>query len=196
MKVSLLLAGFLVAASASSAIAAGNYIGASGGVSIYHDSDLTEAGFPVVTASYDTGFVFNVGGGHKFDSGVRLEGEFGYKKADFNNSSIGPTTDSDLSVMSFMFNGFYDIKTSSIVTPFFGAGIGALHGKVSTPTGDFDDTVFGYQASGGISFEPAKYWNIDISYRFEGAATDFNMGGADVSYHSSNFLAGVRYTFH
>ncbi|HJV65471.1 MAG TPA: outer membrane beta-barrel protein [Geomonas sp.] len=199
MKITWLLAGLLVAASATSAMAAGTYVGASVGPSFFHDSDISESGFPSATASYDTGFVFNVGAGHKFDSGVRLEGEFGYKKADLSSASLlGITvspTDSDQRVMSFMFNGFYDFNLNSSFTPFLGAGVGALHGKVTSSSEDFEDTVFGYQVSAGVSYSASKNVNLDLSYRFEGAATDFDMGGSDVSYHSSNILVGVRYTF-
>jgi opacity protein-like surface antigen len=199
MKITCVLAALLVAASATSAMAAGTYIGASGGPSFFHDSDISEPGFASANVSYDTGFVFNVGAGHKFDSGVRLEGEFGYKKADMSNLSLAgitfSTSGSDLSVMSFMFNGFYDFDLKSSITPFVGAGIGALRGKVSTSGQDFDDTVFGYQLSAGVSYNASKNVNLDLSYRFEGAASDFNMDGSDLSYHSSNLLFGVRYTF-
>lgn len=199
MKITWLLAGLLVAASATSAMAAGPYVGTSVGPSFFHDSDVSDPFAGNANVSYDTGFVFNFAGGYRFDSGVRLEGEYGYKKADISNLSLGgityTTSDSDLSVMSFMVNAFYDINLNSPFTPFVGAGIGALRGNVSTSGQDFDDTVFGYQLSAGISYAATKNVNFDLSYRFEGAASDFNMDGSDLSYHSSNILVGVRYTF-
>jgi len=66
MKFKVLLAGLLFAVSATSAFAAGPYVGAAGGVSIFHDSDLLSPCLPTITASYDTGFGFNIRGGYNF----------------------------------------------------------------------------------------------------------------------------------
>lgn len=198
MKKRVLLAGLLIVASASSVMAAGPYVGASGGVSIVHDNDIKVSGVGTATASYDTGLGFNVSGGYNFD-GFRVEGEFGYKNADMDKLS-GPAasvsvTDTDITVMSFMANAYYDIKTNSPLTPFIGAGLGVLNGEISSAGDDEDDTVFGYQLTAGVSYSVTKNVNLDLSYRFQGAGSDFSKSGVSIAYTSSNVLAGLRYNF-
>jgi outer membrane immunogenic protein len=199
MKIRFLLVGLLITASATSAMAAGPYIGAAGDLSIIHDSDVRVTGLAgTAIASYNTGFGFNLSGGYNFD-GPRLEGEFSYKRADIDKLS-GPgggvnLVDSDITVMSYMVNGYYDFKTESALTPFIGVGIGLLHGEFSEPGDKTDDTAFGYQFTAGVSHTLDKKLYFDVSYRFQGAGSDFTKDRVSVSYNSSNVLAGLRYTF-
>lgn len=198
MKKRVLLAGLLVVASASSVMAAGPYVGASGGVSILHDNDIKVTGVGTATASYDTGYGFNLSGGYNFDV-IRVEGEFGYKNADMDKIS-GPggsvnANDTDITLMSFMANAYYDIKTNSPITPFIGAGLGVLNGEIEVEGSNEDDTVFGYQVTAGVSYSVTKNVNLDLSYRFQGAGSDFSKNDVSIAYTSSNVLAGVRYTF-
>lgn len=198
MKFRVLLAGLLFVTSTASALAAGPYVSAAGGVSIIHDSDVDIPGLPTVEISYDTGFGFNVGAGYNFD-GARVEAEFGYKTADIDEVS-GPggtvsVTGSEATFMSYMVNGYYDIKTQSAVTPYIGAGIGIINGELDDNGYKVDDDVFGYQVMAGLGFEVNKNVAIDLSYRFQAAAEDLSIDGADVEYMSSNIYAGVRVNF-
>lgn len=197
MKIKALLVGLLLVASTTSALAAGPYIGAAGGVSIFHDSDVKELGFDA-TVEYDTGYGFNVSAGYDFEP-VRVEFEFGYKKADLDKvKALGisvPVSDTDFRVMSYMANAYYDFKTNSPFTPYIGAGLGLLNGEFKSPGFKDDDTVFGYQFAAGAAFNFNKNIALDVSYRFQNAASDFKSEGTDISYMSSNFMAGLRYTF-
>lgn len=178
-------------------MAAGPYVGVAGGVSIFHDSDISESGIDA-TAEYDTGYGLNLSAGYNFDP-VRVEFEFGYKKADVDKfKAFGfseSVNDSDLAVMSYMANAYYDFKTNSTVTPYVGAGLGMINGEFSSPGYDSDDTVFGYQLIAGVGFNVNKNLIIDLSYRFQGAAEDFSIDGTDVSYMSSSIMAGLRFNF-
>lgn len=206
MRVAMFVAGLLIAVSASVASAAGPYIGFANGVSVFHDSDVSVSGSSTTaTADYDAGFAFNTFGGYNFDP-VRIEGEFGYRNASMNSissvSSGGRNSgaslalnDTDLSVLSFMANAYYDIKTGSAVTPYFGAGVGLLHGELNDSGYTSDDNVPGYQLMVGAAFKLNRLLDLDLSYRFQGAAKDFSQDGVDFSYHSSNFLAGLRFNF-
>jgi outer membrane immunogenic protein len=217
MRIVVLVAGlFLVGVSATCAMAEGPYIGASGGVAFYHETDAFNSMDPFYLSrgntrlSYDPGYSFRVAGGYSFDSSVRVEGEVGYKKADVSGPKVRTFAqnlngivqqgayfdDSYLRVLSFMVNGYYDFRTKSSITPFVGAGIGVLHGNF----GDYDgrassDTAFGYQLSAGASYGITEAVAFDLSYRFEGAANDFSFDNTEISYRSSNVLAGLRYTF-
>jgi opacity protein-like surface antigen len=199
MKTRALVVALLLVISATSALAAGPYIGASGGASMVHDSDLSE---PVGsgTVEYDTGFGFNVSAGYNFDPvPVRVEFEFGYKTADVDRfEAYGfslPADGADIRVLSYMVNGFYDIKTKSAFTPYIGAGLGLLNGEFNDNFSSADDTVFGYQLIVGAAYNVNKNLAIDLSYHFQGAAEDFSVNGQDVSYMSSNIMAGLRYNF-
>jgi outer membrane immunogenic protein len=188
--IKVLLTGVLLLASTLPAFASGPYIGASAGVSIFHDSDVNEPGYYPYTVGYDTGAGFNLSIGNSFDGGGRIEGEFGYKTA-----SIKDASSVDANVKSFMLNSYYDFKSESTVTPYIGAGLGIINGELEVNGYKSDDTVFGYQLIVGTGISVNKNVTLDLSYRLQGAATDFNIDGADVSYLSSNVVAGVRFSF-
>lgn len=198
MKIRALLVGLLLAASTTTALAAGPYIGAAGGVSIVHDGDVTVTGLGTVTAEYDAGYGFNVSAGYNFEP-VRLEFEFGYKNADLDKIS-GPggsasVSGTDITVMSYMINAFYDIKTNSPVTPYIGAGIGALNGELKSEGSKEDDTEFGIQAIVGAAYNFNKNLALDLSYRFQTAPSDFSKNDVSIEFMSSNIMAGLRYNF-
>ena len=194
MKIRALLVGIILVLSATAALAAGPYVGGAVGLSYLHDSDVSTGD----TASYDLGYGLLLNAGYKFDAvPVRAEFEFGYKKASVKDAEGYNADGVDVSAMSFMVNGYYDIKTNSAFTPYVGGGIGAIRGELSGAPGnlDGDDTQFGYQLMLGCAYNFNKNLAIDLSYRFQGS-TDFNIGGNEkISYRSSNFMLGMRYTF-
>jgi outer membrane immunogenic protein len=196
MKFRVLLAGLLIAASATQAMAAGPYIGVSGGVSIFHDSDISADGLGnIATVSYDTGGAVNVNAGYDFGTG-RIEAEWGYKTADVDH--VDPSglrrnsglTNLDVTIKSYMVNGYYDFRNPSRFTPFIGAGIGLLDGDF----GGENMSEFGYQFMAGVGFKADPHVTFDLSYRYQGAS-DFTRDGVSTSYGSSNILAGIRYNF-
>lgn len=190
----LLLAGALLAASATSAMAQGAYIGVSGGVAFIHESDIDFPGGSE-ELSYDAGGTFNVAVGARMNQ-MRAEAEFGYKEADFDEVDGFSAGEGDLSVMSYMLNGYYDLMPMSGVTPFIGAGIGLLDGELSFPGGEDSDTTFGYQLMAGATFKMSPAVNLDLSYRFQSAPGDFEDDGVSISYNSSSILAGFRFSFY
>ena len=192
MKIRVLLAGLLLFASTASAFAAGPYVGVAGGVSIFHDSDDTAPGYYDATIGYDAGYGFNLSAGYNFDV-FRLEGEYGYKEADVKDVSGYSYSGADASFNSFMVNGYYDIKTNSAATPYIGAGLGLIYGELNDNGYTVDDTVPGYQFIAGVGFDLNKNITLDVSYRLQGAASDFEKDGEKISYLSSNVYGGIRY---
>jgi len=195
MKLKVLLAGLFLIASSTAAFAAGPYLGVAGGVSIVHDGDIDETGLEL---EYDTGYAFNVSAGYAFEP-ARVEFEFGYKNADLDKIS-GPggsisVSDADLTVMSYMVNGFYDLKIDNKITTYFGAGLGMINGEFEVEGDKEDDTQFGYQLIVGAAYNINKNIALDLSYRFQHAPSDFEIEGTDVEYMSSNIMAGVRFNF-
>jgi opacity protein-like surface antigen len=193
MKIRALLVGIMLVLSATAALAAGPYVGGAVGISYLHDSDVSTGD----TASYDLGYGLTLSAGYKFDPvPVRVEVEFGYKKASVSDVAGFKPDGVDVSAMSLMMNGYYDINTNSAFTPYVGGGIGAIRGELSGAGSlDGDDTQFGYQFILGCAYNFNKNLAIDLSYRFQGS-TDFTIGGSEkISYMSSNFMVGMRYTF-
>lgn len=183
-------------ASVIPAAAQGPYVGLSGGVSLLHESDL-DVGGGSGTIEYDTGFGFNVAAGYVMNP-VRVEAEFGYKAADLDSvsgpgGSIG-ISGADLTVMSYMLNGYYDMKVDPTITPFVGFGIGVIDGELEGSGGSIDDAVFGYQATLGVSAAMNRNLNLDVYYRYQGSE-DLEEDGFELSYDSSNIFVGVRYSF-
>jgi len=180
MKTLLIAVAFLALSALPAAAAQGPYAGASLGFFIPHDSDASAS----ADVEYDLGGGLNLKGGFKFDD-FRVEGEFGYKAADVDRRAA------DITILSYMINGYYDVNVNSPLKPFLGVGIGLINGDVD---GFGDDTVFGYQFTAGASYPLDKNWNLDFYYRLQGSS-DFEQAGNDLSYTSSNFNAGFRYNF-
>ena len=194
----LLVAVLLLAVSAVPAVGAGPYVGASAGLFIPHESDLSISGVGEVDVEYDMGGGFDVKAGYDFD-GFRVEAEVGYKGADVDEIS-GPggsvnVDGADITVMSYMLNGYLDMKTNGSVQPFLGVGIGFLNGEIDDNGFTTDDTVFGYQLTAGLALPINKNLSLDLYYRFQGAASDFEDAGDELSYTSSNIYGGFRYAF-
>lgn len=199
MLIRVFLAGLLLSVFAASALAAGPYATVSGGVSLIHDQDINYASGATATAELKTGYGINLGAGYDFDA-FRVEFEFGYKNADVDkfksDSAIGSGTGSDTSITSYMVNAYYDFLNKSKFTPYVGMGLGMVNGELTSPGFKGDDTVFGYQFIVGSAFKVAPRIVLDLSYRFQAAAKDFALeGGSQVSYKSSNIVAGLRYNF-
>lgn len=198
MKLKTLLVGALLATAATPAFAAGPYVGAAGGVSIFHDANVEFAGVGNGEFSYDAGYGLNVAAGYDFD-GFRLEGEVGYKKADMDKFSAGGGSVSlsgvDQTMTSYMLNCYADFKTKSSATPFIGAGLGMIKGEFDDNGDKIDDTVLGYNLIAGVAIEASKNVKLDLTYRLQGTTADFEKDGAKIEYLSSNFYVGMRYNF-
>jgi len=198
MKIRMLLAGLLLLASATAVFAEGPYLGIAAGTSFFHDSDLKDPGFPTETVNFDPGYGLNLTAGYDFN-GARLEGEFCYRKADVDTIS-GPggtfaVFGGDMAVTGFMVNGILDIKTGSKVTPYIGGGLGILNAELNDNGFSSDDSAVGYQLLAGVGIRLDRNITLDISYRLQGAAEDFNVDGTEISYLSSSIFAGVRFNF-
>lgn len=195
MKTLILAAGMCLA-STIPAVAASPYIGFGGGLSLNHDSDIEVSGFSgSADVEYDPGYGFNLVAGYDLNP-IRLEAEFAYRNADVDKVDNISVSDAEVSTMSYMINAYYDVKTiSSPIKPYFGIGMGLINGELEADGDDEDDTVFGYQLTAGATTEVAKNVNLDLYYRFQGAPSDFENDGVELSYNNSSIFAGVRFSF-
>lgn len=190
MKIRVLLVSLAFVGSATTAMAAaGPYLGASAGVSLFHDSDVTVPGLGEGEIQYDAGGAVNVSLGYDFNNNFRAEAEIGYKAADVKDDST------DANITSYMLNGYYDFKTGGPATPFVGFGLGIINGEFEDGAYSVDDDLLGYQVSVGAAFNVTPRVDVDLMYRYQSAFDDFSVDGVDISYGSSNILAGIRYKF-
>jgi len=192
------IAGLLVCFATPALSAQGPYVSASVGVTMPNDSDVNDQGFDDELA-YDAGFAIGAALGYNLGVG-RLEGEIAYKSVDLDEytaQGLGTfSVNGDSSLLSFMANGYYDIDASPVLKPFLMGGIGLAQFSIDSSdlAVDDDDTVFAYQVGAGLGIVLNKQVTLDVSYRFMGTS-DADITGADVSYDSHNFLAGVRVNF-
>ena len=190
------------------------------GASFNPDSDLSLKGAPVEgTLSYDTSFALSGAAGYDFGN-FRTDVEVGWTKADMNKLKISipgigsgslPAQDSDITVVPFLVNGYWDIHNTSRWTPFVGAGLGFAYLSAKSPDSnliavDDSDMVFAVQLGGGVSYDFTDNLALVGSYRFFGTSdgsfkateklSGYNDSGtvkANVTSHQLRL--GVRYTF-
>lgn len=201
------------------------YVSAHGGGVIADDANtpISAAGITVRgETDFDPGFMFGGAVGYRWKE-LRVEGEAAYRTRDADSytatavSGAGfgtitgvataPLSDTDLSSLAFMVNGWYDIRTQTPWRPYLGGGIGAAIanlnvGSADTGSNEFDDSdiVLAYQLGIGLDYEVNPSMRVGVGYRYF-ATTDpeFNdtVGGVpfrietEVSTH--NLLVGVMF---
>jgi len=200
-----LVSSFLMASIASAAV--GPYMSGQVGATWLEDADITSPGDPAIESSFDMGF--NVGASGGFDFGpARVEGELTYRQNDYDELSdagFSIAADGDVSALSLLVNGFWDIETGGPVTPYLGAGIGVAQvsindlGILGISLADDDDTVFAYQFAAGAAFELNPNIALDLGYRYFATADpefdDAEGTTFESEYASHNLNLGLRFMF-
>lgn len=174
-KLRVLTAGviFLFAAGAQAQVHTLNpwYVALGAGGTWYDDWGIT--GAPDV--ALETGLNANLAFGRYLDDirVFRLELEGLYTRADVDNFG-GVTSTGTLSNAGLMFNGYYDIRTNSSWTPYFGGGLG--YSRVTMDklaTGgvvliDDHDDAFSWQVKAGVAYEFSESLVLEANYRYYG----------------------------
>ncbi len=226
MKKSLLLLTALAVAgmSSTSAQAATHYVSGFGGVSWMQNMDasdtyISDPGSGDHTANYDLGTGFTVTGAIGCDYGsYRLEAEVGYQTNDFKSAidytdgvadnypsdAIGTLSASypmrgDVSALTLMGNGYYDVDLGSKVELYVTAGVGVaqvsfhdvndtgswtagsgelsgtyIFGANNDPGFNAHETTLAWQVGAGIAAPIADNVKLDLRYRYF-ATTDFTV---------------------
>jgi len=190
----------------STAFAEDSYFGIHAGGVILEDSTISIPGFLPADLSSSTGVGVGVTFGQSFQN-FRVEGELTYRSNDTDKLSDPSGTISitgDTSSFSFMANGYYDIKTTSSIYPYFGLGIGISQVSIDASFAgvkllDDSATVFAYQFIAGVGIPVSPKTTIDINYKyFATADPSFSTtGGTSVEseYKTHNLMVGLRYKF-
>ncbi|MDK9723217.1 MAG: OmpA family protein [Rhodospirillales bacterium] len=206
-----LVVGFAGTAQAQSG--SGFYTGLMGGYTILQDADVTGGG---VNANVDFDNGFGVLGAVGYDYGrfswgnLRTEIELGYRRNGADSISGSNTTvgvgglSGDVSALSGMINGLWDMPVNFPVRPYLGAGIGVARinvDNVSRATGFVDDSdvQFAYQGIAGLGWEITNNWRANLDYRYF-ATLDPSLKtgtgvGVDGEYRSHALMLGFAYKF-
>jgi opacity protein-like surface antigen len=211
MKIKLILSGCIFMLLLSSTVFAveGLYISGNAGYSLLSDSQLHEtSGSLTVTtdAEFDADFIIGAAIGKVMDQG-RIELALDYKSYEvekfknFNATGFGNLGDftgtGDVTILSLLINGFYDIDMESPVAPYIGAGIGFAHIDLEDITiagyslGNSDDTVFAFQLGTGIGFAIDESITIDVGYRYF-RTEDPEFDGTEAKINTHDFILGLR----
>jgi len=175
---------------AASAHAAGNgYLAVGIGASMPLEADVDD-GTTSSEVDMDTGHLFSLAIGAEVQKGFRLEGEYAYRAADVDETGVN----ADVSVHAGMLNGIFDIATSSGMSPYIGAGIGAANMNWDGNMSDDNETVFAYQLMAGLNFEMNPETTLRLGYRyFDPSVADIGALKIDNSFHELE--VGLRFNF-
>ncbi len=105
-------------------------------------------------------FTGDIGIGYRFNANLRSDVTLGY------TGKFKPTCQ-NIETWNAMLNGYYDIPTGTVVTPYLGAGVGWLHVKSNT---GFKDDAVAVAAMAGVSIRASEKVDVDIGYRYTYAA--------------------------
>ena len=146
---------------------------ASGNLAFGILTDMEDEG---VEISFDPGWGLIAAVG--YDLGVyRVEGEIGYRMFDTDEivvPGVGTfSLDGDVSVLTFMVNGYYDVAMGGPLTPYMGFGLGLVNADFEATVPGFgtvseSDTEFAYQLMLGAGFEMNPNMVLTAGYRFFG----------------------------
>jgi opacity protein-like surface antigen len=218
MKKLLSLLGVIAAAGLLTAPAYGadHYVSGNIGMSWFNDSSIKDysGGTEIAELNYSSGITVLGAIGCDYGS-YRLEAEIGYQKNDIDalvtpdDSNMSLTADAttatagEMSVLSLMANGYYDIDAGGF-EPYLTAGVGVAQVNIDDfrpETADEDtgytvhETTLAYQLGAGVAIPIGSNVMLDARYRYF-ATTEFSsilLGNMDVSSH--NALLGLRIGF-
>jgi opacity protein-like surface antigen len=176
----------------------------------------------------DTGFMVGAALGASFNDWLRGEVEVSGNFHDVTGSgyyyndtyccgtySGDVDLDGDENALFVLANLWVDLPFGGMFKPYIGGGVGA--GRIDLElTGDYNGTDldiiddagwgFAYQVGGGVAFEVAPNWAIDVGYRYKAINNvdleledDVTLGGdndeIEKDYKSHNVLVGLRFGF-
>lgn len=202
----------------------GPYMAAFVGASVPRDATVTTDDFFADTTftdrvEFDPGINAGIVGGYDFGY-LRLDGELSYKHGsmaeiiDKSDNYHFRNVDGDVASLSLMFNGYLDLHNNSPITPYLSGGIGFATIYLSDTFGtdtrgssadevqlyeeDYD-TVFAWQAGGGVEIALNRMLSLDLGYRyFRTAKARFDSSwdqSSRLRFESHNASAGLRFKF-
>lgn len=118
---------------------------------------------------------FNVGAaaGGRFLEMFRAEFAIDYRLSDVENVGVVPgdtAADGDLSLLTFMVNGYVDYDLGLGIIPFAGAGIGYGHYRIDTDSSQIkvsdEDSLFVWNVMVGGTYPVNEVTDLSLGYRY------------------------------
>lgn len=179
-----------------------SYVGASAGFILPNDSSVTDINGATADVSYNPGLSLSGYVGHEFGTGLRLEGEVNYNKAELDKIITTGNVNklnSELWSIGLFANAYYDFIISKTFIPYIGVGLGFKNVNISsadvngTRLWNSDrDNVFAYQVGLGNGLRLSKNMTFDLGYRYQGTG-NFKIDQVSSDLSSHNILFGLRY---
>lgn len=169
-------------------------------------------------SDYNTGFGGSGAVGVRLLDDFRIEGELGYRRAEFATFTIindgglaggalnGQTVPADGDVRTFttMVNAYYDLPVDWQVRPYVGFSVGASHVKseailLGATVVDDASWAFTWRGTVGASYELTERLDLFAGYRYFSVVglqlEDVGGNEFDAEYDSHDFEFGLRYRF-
>ncbi len=182
-------------------------------------------------SEWDPSWFIGLGFGYEFNDWFRADftaeyrGKSDFFGADTYDPDTGAAGDEGANIYRgnksewvLLANAYVDLPSYGIMTPFFGAGVGAARIKISDfsdtnsingafgTSGDTDTWNFAWALHAGLSFAVAQNLNVELAYRYlhmGDAGTEDLVGSPPPIYNPYNWdniashdiKLGVRYTF-
>jgi opacity protein-like surface antigen len=167
---------------------------------------------PSARALEDTGYAISFAFGRRHSRSLRSEIEVAVRGNDISTlagtaafaptADQEPTVDGNVTATSLMKNFIVEFENNSRFTPYVGAGLGLSYidvefGEASSSAGEAtfqdDQTLFTYQAIGGVATELSALADFVVEYRFLGTSeVEFDRLGQELSYNTSNLFFGLK----
>jgi opacity protein-like surface antigen len=156
------------------------YFSFTGGVDFASDLGGKTSTGASFTSETDPGYMLGLAFGRYYDDNVRAELELAFRQADYGTTTIGGVkrNGGDISVTTFMVNGYYGFRWDPVFVPYIGAGLGmALLDGTDVTVGaqtapGRDSTEFAYQGILGLSYRFQDGINIGVEGRYLGTSDD------------------------
>jgi len=185
---------------------------------------------PLRNVSLPTSWSVGGGFGYRFNSFVRADWTFDYRNStNYTGNAIVPNATclasavanpclisykSNVTRWVSLLNGYVDLGTWSIVTPYIGAGVGVNHTNTNgnvvytnlTPTttalnvslSGNATTGFAWALMAGLAFDIAPHTQLDIGYRFVNMGAVHNVsplgGVTSKDIYANEFRVGFRFS--
>ncbi len=129
---------------------------------------------------------------------LRAEFEIWTMSNDVEKINSYPVNNQSWTFTPVMLNGYYDFNQSSkTIIPFAMIGLGScMHYYDAPASAKQTKAAFAMQFGAGVGIKTSESLSIDLAYRYLSSSTaDWDDGFKSKAPATSNFLAGIRYTF-
>jgi len=168
--------------------------------------DPTFSPFGILTELDDSGYALSFAFGRRHSNALRSEIEVAFRSNDINSTFNGDANtevrDGRVSATSLMKNFIIDFSNDTRFTPYAGAGLGISFIAVESGEEtiafpiDEDQTLFSYQAIGGVATQLNAVADFIVEYRFLGTSeVEFGEFGEELSYNTSTLFMGVKFEY-